>query len=373
MLHETRDCSEMSFICRLNKLTAELMKALYSRTSYLLRDLLSLLKISVALIFLVPAFGQTSINLTTQSHSPDFSTFTFTRPTTVGSSLPASCQLGQLYFDTAAASGANLYGCTSTNTWTQLGGTAYTFSAPLSNSSNTISIPLATSTTNGYLGHTDWSTFNAKQPAGNYITALTGDITASGPGSVTATLASVNNSFGQCGDAAHVCQITTNAKGLVTAQTAVSINGGVSGPSSSTATAFARWNGTSGNTLQDSSVTADSNGNISTPGNISVGVGSGKAGTAVFSAGAATACPSASFCLMAPSSIAASFLWTLPNADGSGVLGVTSDQLAILPGAVSAPATSSSACTAGQWANDGSYYYICVAANTWKRVALSSF
>jgi hypothetical protein len=33
------------------------------------------------------------------------------------------------------------------------------------------------------------ATWNAKQPAGNYITALTGDVTASGPGSASATLA----------------------------------------------------------------------------------------------------------------------------------------------------------------------------------------
>ena len=41
----------------------------------------------------------------------------------------------------------------------------------------------------GYLSSSDWNTFNGKQPAGNYITALTGDVTASGPGSVAATIA----------------------------------------------------------------------------------------------------------------------------------------------------------------------------------------
>ncbi len=43
---------------------------------------------------------------------------------------------------------------------------------------------------NGYLSSTDWSTFNAKQAAGNYITALTGDVTATGPGSVAASISS---------------------------------------------------------------------------------------------------------------------------------------------------------------------------------------
>jgi len=37
------------------------------------------------------------------------------------------------------------------------------------------------------------------------------------------------------------------------------------------------------------------------------------------------------------------------------------------------PASSSAACTAGQFTDDANYHYVCVATNTWKRVALSSF
>lgn len=51
------------------------------------------------------------------------------------------------------------------------------------------------------------------QVAGNYITALTGDITASGPGSTAATLATVNGNVGSFTNA----NITVNAKGLITA------------------------------------------------------------------------------------------------------------------------------------------------------------
>lgn len=36
----------------------------------------------------------------------------------------------------------------------------------------TLSIPVATSSANGYLSSTDWSTFNAKQPAGAYLTSV---------------------------------------------------------------------------------------------------------------------------------------------------------------------------------------------------------
>ncbi len=55
-------------------------------------------------------------------------------------------------------------------------------------SGTSLSQHVADSTHNGYLSQTDWSTFNSKQASGNYITALTGDVAATGPGSVAATI-----------------------------------------------------------------------------------------------------------------------------------------------------------------------------------------
>ncbi len=81
----------------------------------------------------------------------------------------------------------------------------------------TLSQHVADSTNNGYLSSTDFNTFSAKQPAGNYITALTGDGTATGPGSVAFTLATVNSNVGSFGIAASVGTFTVNAKGLITA------------------------------------------------------------------------------------------------------------------------------------------------------------
>lgn len=59
------------------------------------------------------------------------------------------------------------------------------------------------------------------QAAGSYITAVTGDLTATGPGSVTGTLATVNASPGTTA----ISTVTTNGKGLVTANTAASTTG----------------------------------------------------------------------------------------------------------------------------------------------------
>jgi len=60
--------------------------------------------------------------------------------------------------------------------------------SPLSIASNSISISQAGVSSDGYLTSMDWGIFNAKQPAGNYITALTGEASASGPGSASVTI-----------------------------------------------------------------------------------------------------------------------------------------------------------------------------------------
>ena len=87
----------------------------------------------------------------------------------------------------------------------------------------TLSIPQANGSTDGFLDSADWTTFNNKQPAGNYITALTGDGTASGPGSAALTLATVNSNVGSFGSATQSLTITANAKGLVTAVSAQTV------------------------------------------------------------------------------------------------------------------------------------------------------
>lgn len=84
-------------------------------------------------------------------------------------------------------------------------------------SGTSISQRVADTTHNGYLSSTDWNTFNGKQASGNYITALTGDVTASGPGSVAATLATVNSNVGSFGSSTSIPSFTVNGKGLITA------------------------------------------------------------------------------------------------------------------------------------------------------------
>jgi hypothetical protein len=61
--------------------------------------------------------GQTSVDLRTQSKSVDFSGAGSTKPMQTGSSLPATCAVGQFFFLTTAPAGSNVYACNPANTW----------------------------------------------------------------------------------------------------------------------------------------------------------------------------------------------------------------------------------------------------------------
>ena len=64
------------------------------------------------------AAGQTRVDLRTQSKSVDFSGAAETIPFKTGTVLPAVCNTGDLFFNTAASAGSNVYACTAPNIWT---------------------------------------------------------------------------------------------------------------------------------------------------------------------------------------------------------------------------------------------------------------
>ena len=73
-----------------------------------------------------------------------------------------------------------------------LGTTGTDLSSTVANSTTTpsitLNVPTASASARGALSAADWTTFNSKQIAGNYITSLTGEATASGPGAAAITL-----------------------------------------------------------------------------------------------------------------------------------------------------------------------------------------
>jgi hypothetical protein len=78
-------------------------------------------------------------------------------------------------------------------------------------------------------------------------------------------------------------------------------------------------------------------------------------------------------------SVTTSTIWTLPTADGTNGQVLQTNGSAALNWAtvrnnwVSVPASSSASGNPGDEAYDSNYLYICVSANTWERVALSSW
>lgn len=61
--------------------------------------------------------GQTRVDLRNQSKQVDFTTAISTRPLKLGTILPPTCTTGELFFNSGAPAGSNLYGCAATNTW----------------------------------------------------------------------------------------------------------------------------------------------------------------------------------------------------------------------------------------------------------------
>ena len=94
-----------------------------------------------------------------------------------------------------AASNGSAGGITTLNTLTgatqtfATGTSGTDFGISSASTTHTFNLPTASAANRGLLSTADWTTFNGKQAAGNYITALTGDVTASGPGSSAATIA----------------------------------------------------------------------------------------------------------------------------------------------------------------------------------------
>jgi trimeric autotransporter adhesin len=122
--------------------------------------------------------------------------------------------------------------------------------------SHIFNLPTASASDRGALDSADWTTFNSKQAAGNYITALTGDGTASGPGSAVLTLSNSGVSAGT------YTKVTVNVKGLVTVGTTLSpsdvptLNQNTTGTASNVTGVVAILNGGTGQTTATNAINA---------------------------------------------------------------------------------------------------------------------
>lgn len=74
--------------------------------------------LSACLLLARPLGAQTQIDLRNQAKAVDFTSSASTRPFKLGTSLPAVCSVGEVFFKSDALPGNNIYACTATNVWT---------------------------------------------------------------------------------------------------------------------------------------------------------------------------------------------------------------------------------------------------------------
>lgn len=170
--------------------------------------------------------AQTTINLGTEGRDVDFSAAPFTKPVKVGTVLPATCGVGELFFDTASPAGQNLFGCTAPNTWSLLG----SYPGLPDPGANGLVLRAAPGVTTAMaepsspiVGTNDPQTLTNKSIDASEITGVlpaqalppfSGDVSLAG---TVATLATVNPNPGTYGDGTHTVQLTVDAKGRITA------------------------------------------------------------------------------------------------------------------------------------------------------------
>ena len=263
-------------------------------------------------------FGQTAVDLRTQSRNVDFSAAVSTKPFQTGPTIPGTCAIGQVFFLTSAPAGSNIYGCSASNTWNLESGGG------------------------GSVG--------VASQLGDFLTAPTTSTTLA-IGSACAAATPCNVRFG--------------------IQVYSFISGGVATLSGGTGTAFIYISSTGVLTVGHNLTLTCSTGCSAVSGVTAFPLDSIPLFLWTATAGTWNALGGAD---------QRAFLSSQVLESGPGIqLSQTAGQNTVLADAtvvalrVSAPATSSSACVTGTWAATSSFYYVCISTNTWVRSALSTF
>jgi hypothetical protein len=354
-----------------------------------------------AVFFTALTFGQTMIDLRTQSKSVDFSGANTTKPLKAGTVLPSTCGVGEMFYLTSAPPGSNVYGCVSQNTWSLEGNGSSsgggTTLPPVTGNAGDV---LTTDGTNiiwtalgGDLSGAPGSV-TVKQLQGLPVTSgtpATGQVLTWTGSSWTPETPSSGGGGGTTSGATMASQL---GDFLVTRTSSTTLSIGAN--CSAATPCNLRFGGllysfTSGATVTLTSGTGFAFIYVTSAGTLTVGSSLGLTCSGCIVQSGVTATP--------PDSIAI-FFWSATNgswsstgvdqrafisykevASGTGIAlapdsqghTVISTDPNVVPQRTAVPATSSSSCTPGNWANDTSYFYLCVNQNQWLRAALASF
>jgi hypothetical protein len=265
---------------------------------------------------LQPGWSQTQIDLQAQSKNVDFSTSAATRPLKSGVTLPSTCTVGAMFFLTSSVAGANLYGCTTTNTW------ALESSAGAENASQLTDLAASRSSSTTLL-------IGAACSTATPCNVRFGGVTFSFASSTSATISGGSGTAFIYVDSSGNLTVGHNLT-LACSSGCVAVAGITAFPPDSVP--LFTWTATSG--TWDSSGGVDRRAFQSTT-NVSVGAG---------------------------------LLGTV--AGGRTTLSIDPTLVGIR---AAVPSSSSSVCSLGTWSMDTSFYYVCVAANSWRRVALTTW
>jgi hypothetical protein len=258
----------------------------------------------------------TQIDLRLQSRNVDFSAASSTKPFQSGTGLPSTCGLGAMYYRLDAPAGMNVYGCTATNSWTLEQAPAASMASQLGD----FAVTLTNSTTLAIGANCSFT-----KPCQVRFGAL---VYSFGTGA-TATISAGSG----------LALVYVSSAGVLTVGSNVTASCSSGCTALSGVTAFPAdaipvftWSATNG--TWDTSGGADQRAFLSSK---SVTAGTGITTTEI-----------------------------------SGKTQLSADTT-VIGLRVAAPATSSAACTAGSWATDGSFFYLCTGSNVWGRAALSTF
>jgi hypothetical protein len=313
------DLALQAFFCVIGSMQGETLPTRaydFMRHKYLL--------LLLALLLAASCFGQTLVDLRTQSKSIDFSALPSTRPVQVGTALPATCQVGQLFFKSDAIAGANLYGCAATNIWSvQSAGTS-----------------------------------GGGSGAGASMAAQLGDLQAARTSSNVLTIGANCSAAAPCNVhfGGTVFSITAGATATV------------SGNSTGMLFAYVAGNGmlTVGHNL-----TVSCNGCAAQSGVTSFPADSVPIATWSVTNGSLDPTGGQDFrAVLGTKNLIAGPGVTASDTNGNTVVSVDTSLVSLR---VAAPASSTSACQAGSWSFDSNYFYVCVTTNTWRRSQLSSW
>lgn len=307
--------------------------------------------------------AQTRVDIGTQSKNVDFSQAVATRPAKTGTVLPAACAVGEQFFRTNAVAGGNIYVCTAVNTWTQIGVLANS-GVTAGTYGGTTQVPQISIDATGRVLSAANIAINVPGGGGASFSFQIQDMTVQRTGSTTLTIGGACSAATPCvyrfGTRTYIVTAPVTASisaatGVASAYIYLHPSGGV-GVGHSTAI-----------TLNCVNCTAQSGVTAFPPDAIPLAVWSASA-----TVGQWDTTGSDRRAAWSGKEIRASLglVRTDDSTTGSSTWEV---DRALVGFRVDIPTSALVACNASDWAADNSYLYICVQANTWRRVAHGSW